>query len=122
MVSHGVSPHLRNLMQTVPKKSLVRDAYERGREAAEYRWLRASPFYSERVLIGGKRIDITPLLDAFWYAGFDGEPYPDKSADPCSNVFGSEHAVDLAIDPLSQVERITAEHLAKGTEEDGAHE
>jgi hypothetical protein len=65
-------------MQAVPQKSLVRDAYERGQESAHFGFLRASPFYSERVLIRGKRVDITPMLDAFWLAGFDGEPYPDK--------------------------------------------
>ena len=65
-------------MHQVPNKSLVRDAYERGQKSAYYGFLRASPFYNERVLIQGKRIDITPMLDAFWLAGFDGEPYPDK--------------------------------------------
>ena len=68
-------------MQAVPEKSLVRDAYERGQKAAHFGFLRASPFCNERVLIRSKRIDITPMLDAFWLAGFDGEPYPDKPAD-----------------------------------------
>jgi hypothetical protein len=67
--------------QTVPQKSLVRDAYERGQESAHFGFLRASPFYNERVLIGRKRVDITPMLDAFWLAGFDGEAYPEKPAD-----------------------------------------
>jgi hypothetical protein len=65
-------------MQAVPEKSLVRDAYGRGQKSAHCGFLRASPFYNERVFIGAKRVDITPMLEAFWLAGFDGEPYPDK--------------------------------------------
>jgi len=57
--------------------SLVRDAYERGRESAHYGFMRVSPFYGEKVLIRGKRVDITLMLNMFWYAGFDGEPYPE---------------------------------------------
>lgn len=57
--------------------SLVRDAYERGKDAAHYGFQRVSPFYNDRVVIGGKRVDITPMLDTFWLAGFDGEAYPD---------------------------------------------
>lgn len=69
--------------------SLVRDAFERGREAAKFGFLRVSPFYNERVVIRGSRVDITPMLDTFWYAGFDGEPYPD-----------SPHAVDTKTSSL----------------------
>jgi hypothetical protein len=69
-------------MQPVPAKSLVRDAYERGQKAAHFGFLRVSPFYRECVLIANRRVDITPMLDAFWLAGFDGEPYPDKPAEP----------------------------------------
>lgn len=102
-------------MQQVSGKSLVRDAYERGQQAAHFGFLRASPFYNERVLIRGKRIDITPLLDAFWLAGFDGEPYPDKPEEVKAD------AVDAAPDPLSVVEEITAEHRAeRQAEKDGA--
>ena len=54
-------------MPQAPQKSLVRDAFERGQKAAHYGFLRATPFYEERVLIQGKRVDITPMLDAFWY-------------------------------------------------------
>lgn len=57
--------------------SLCRDAYERGRESAHHGFLRVSPFYEERVLIRGKRIDIPPMLNEFWYLGFDGGEYPD---------------------------------------------
>jgi hypothetical protein len=76
--------------------SLVRDAYERGKEAAHYGFL--PPFYNERVVIAGKRIDITPMLDAFFYAGFDGEPYPDKP-----------NALDSTPNPVPAVERIAAD-------------
>ena len=61
--------------------SLVRDAYERGQKAAHFGFLRVSPFYDERVLISATRVDITPMLDTFWLAGFDGELYPDKPAE-----------------------------------------
>jgi hypothetical protein len=61
--------------------SLVREAYERGRKAARLGFLRATPFYDERVWIANKRVNITPMLDVFWMAGFDGEPYPDKSSE-----------------------------------------
>jgi hypothetical protein len=58
--------------------SLVRDAYDRGREAAYRGQQRVSPFYNARVIIAKRRVDITPMLDTFWLAGFDGEPYPEK--------------------------------------------
>jgi len=58
--------------------SLVRQAYEMGQEARTSLGLRVSPFYGERVLIRGRRVDITPLLDTFFFAGFDGEPYPEQ--------------------------------------------
>jgi hypothetical protein len=73
-------------MQAVPQKSLVRDAYERGRTAAYHGFLRVSPYYNNRVLIAKKRVDITPMLDTFWYAGFDGEAYPDKPEEPHGQV------------------------------------
>lgn len=98
-------------MQQIPQKSLVRDAYEIGQNRASYGLFRASPFYCERVLIGGKRIDITPLLDAFFYAGFDGEPYPDKPQEV------KPDALDSPPDPLSTIERLTPEHLAERQDE-----
>jgi hypothetical protein len=58
--------------------SLVRQAYNHGVLSRENSRMRVSPFYDERVLIRGKRIDITPMLESFWLAGYDGEPYPDK--------------------------------------------
>ncbi len=74
--------------------SLVRQAYERGRESAHFGFMRVSPFYDERVLIRGKRVDITPMLHYFWLAGFDGEPYPELP-----------NALDPETNPISVVER-----------------
>ena len=51
----------------------MQQAYETGKWAKENFRTRVSPFYRERAMIRGKRIDITPLLDKFWYAGYDGE-------------------------------------------------
>jgi hypothetical protein len=78
--------------------SLVRDAYERGQKAAHSGFLRVSPFYDERVLIAAKRVDITPMLDTFWLAGFDGEPYPDKP-----------NALDAPPSQIPSIERISAD-------------
>lgn len=65
----------------ISSRSLVREAYDRGKDAARVGRLRVSPYYNERVLMRGKRIDITPMLETFWLAGFDGEAYPDKPSD-----------------------------------------
>lgn len=89
-------------MQAVSSRSLVRDAYERGRDSAHYAMQRVSPFYNERVLIAGKRVDITPMLDAFWYAGFDGEPYPDRPEEVKAD------AVDPETNSLPAVEGLSA--------------
>jgi hypothetical protein len=61
--------------------SLVRQAYLHGIASRENARMRVSPFYNERVLIGGKRIDITAMLDTFWLAGYDGETYPEQPKD-----------------------------------------
>lgn len=78
--------------------SLVREAFEGGKEAAHYGFMRVSPFYDEKVLIRGKRIDITPMLHMFWLAGFDGEPYPEIP-----------NALDPTTNPVSVIESQSAE-------------
>lgn len=69
-------------MQVVQPTSLVRDAYDRGKEAAYRGRQRVSPFYNDCVIMAKRRVDITPMLDTFWLAGFDGEPYPEKAEEP----------------------------------------
>jgi hypothetical protein len=73
MSASPVNPQL-----VIAQRSLVRQAYEMGVEARGALGIRVSPFYNERVLIKGRRLDITPLLDTFFFAGFDGEPYPEQ--------------------------------------------
>lgn len=79
--------------------SLVRQAYLHGVDSRENARMRVSPFYNERVLIGGKRIDITPMLDTFWLAGYDGEAYPEQ---PKNEVTAQEalDALDTTPNPL----------------------
>jgi hypothetical protein len=67
--------------------SLVRQAYNHGVLSRETSRMRVSPFYDERVLIRGKRIDITPMLESFWLAGYDGEAYPEQ---PNAKIPGTE--------------------------------
>lgn len=74
------------LIRITGDESLVRQAYEKGQNYREALKMRVSPFYSETVRIRGKRIDIAPMLDAFFFAGYDGEPYPERNAvDPKGN-------------------------------------
>jgi hypothetical protein len=56
------------------QESLAHTAYQYGVHARVTGKLRVSPFYNEK-MIGqdGSKIDITSVLDAFWYAGYDGE-------------------------------------------------
>lgn len=79
--------------------SLVRQAYLHGIASRENARMRVSPFYNERVLIGGKRIDITLMLDVFWFAGYDGEAYPEQ---PKDEVTAQEalNALDSTPNPL----------------------
>lgn len=74
MSASPVNPQL-----VIAQRSLVRQAYEMGVEARGALGIRVSPFYNERVLIKGRRLDITPLLDTFFFAGFDGEAYPEQT-------------------------------------------
>jgi hypothetical protein len=46
------------------------------------------------------------MLNAFWFAGFDGEPYPDKP-----------DAMDPKADSLPAIERIAADSAAEGQNE-----
>ena len=82
--------------------SLVRQAFEMGRVARECMQVRVSPFYEERVLMKGRRIDITPMLDAFFFAGYDGEPYPDISDK-------KPDALDTATNPLPTQQSFAAD-------------
>ncbi len=90
----------------IANRSLVRQAYEMGKEAKWALGLRVSPFYNERVLIRGQRVDITPLLDTFFFAGFDGEPYPEQP-----------DAVDTETSPLPAVEIQPAQARAEAVDE-----
>jgi len=88
--------------------SLVRQAYNHGLASRENARMRVSPFYNERVLIAKKRIDITPLLDTFWYSGYDGEPYPEQ---PKDEVTAQEalNALDAPTDSISAEQRLAAD-------------
>lgn len=66
--------------------TIVRDAYERGIRGRHFGFPRVTPFYNKRVLIAGRKVDVTPLLDVAWFAGYDGELYPDKSPEPDNAV------------------------------------
>ena len=77
--------------------SLVRQAYDHGRQSRESCFQRVSPFYNERVVMRGKMVDITPMLDQFWLAGYDGEPYPEPN-----------NAVDSKRDEIPTIVRLTA--------------
>ena len=59
--------------------TLMDEAYEVGRMARKASRMRVSPFYNEQAMIAGKWVDITPMLDAFWLAGFDGTPISESS-------------------------------------------
>lgn len=52
--------------------TLMDEAYAIGKLAPKAGRMRVSPFYQERAMIAGKWVDITPMLDAFWFAGYDG--------------------------------------------------
>lgn len=82
--------------------SLVRQAYNHGVASRENARMRITPFYNERVRIGGKRVDITIMLDLFWLAGYDGEPYPEQ---PANEVTAQEalDALDTAPNPPPSV-------------------
>lgn len=58
--------------------SLVSQAHEAGRIDRERGRLRASPFYRQQVIVNGKRVDVTAMLDAAWYDGWDGLPIPEQ--------------------------------------------
>lgn len=91
-------------MSAFAQVSLVRQAYNHGALSRDNARMRVSPFYNERVLIGGKRIDITALLETFWLAGYDGEPYPEQPKDEVTAQEAldalSNDALDAAPNPL----------------------
>lgn len=62
--------------------SIVHHAYDKGKFARTIGALRVTPYYKEWAFIGGKRVDVTPMLEASWLMGYDGEPYPDSDALP----------------------------------------
>jgi hypothetical protein len=57
--------------------TLMDEAYEIGKLARAAQRMRVSPFYNERCIIAGKRVDVTPMLDAFFLAGYDGQVIPE---------------------------------------------
>jgi len=59
--------------------TLMDEAYEIGKLAKAAHAMRVSPFYNERCIIAGKRVDVTPMLDAFFLAGYDGEVIPEDT-------------------------------------------
>jgi len=59
--------------------TLMDSAYDIGKLAKKAQRMRVSPFWNEQAMIAGKWVDITPMLDAFWYAGFDGTPIPEQA-------------------------------------------
>jgi hypothetical protein len=95
-------------MGSFPQVSLVRQAYNHGNLSRENARMRVSPFYEERVMIGGKRIDVTIMLDIFWLAGYDGEAYPEQTKD---DITAEEalNALDATPNPVPFVERIAAD-------------
>jgi hypothetical protein len=88
--------------------SLVRQAYNHGVRSRENDRMRISPFYNERVQIAGKRIDITLMLDTFWLAGYDGEPYPEPTKDDVT-VEEALNALDSTTNPLSAQQGLAPE-------------
>ena len=58
--------------------TLMDSAYDLGRLAKPAGRMRVSPFYNEQAMIAGKWVDITPMLDAFWLAGYDGIQIPEQ--------------------------------------------
>ena len=97
----------------IAQRSLMRQAYDAGIEQRERIGIRATPFYNERVLIRGQRVDITTLLDAFFFAGYDGEPYPEQPGE-------KPDAVDTRTGRVSAVEVQPAEARAEDEDGDGA--
>lgn len=59
----------------MPKTNKV--AYEAGKDAHSKNRMRVSPFYEEREIRDGRRVDVTAERDRFWYAGYDGLPIPE---------------------------------------------
>jgi len=53
-------------------------AYALGKVAREKFRMRVSPFYEEREIRDGRRVDVTAERDRFWYAGYDGLPMPEE--------------------------------------------
>jgi hypothetical protein len=54
----------------------TKQAYEQGKKAKKDRRTRVTPFYEEKAVVGGRKVDITRELDAAWLAGYDNEPIP----------------------------------------------
>jgi hypothetical protein len=48
-------------------------AHKQGQIAKEKGRMRISPFYEEKAVVDGKRVDVTASLEAAWLAGFDGK-------------------------------------------------
>jgi hypothetical protein len=52
-------------------------AYTSGQNGRKKSALRVAPYYEEKEIRDGRRVDITDVLDEFWYAGYDGLPMPE---------------------------------------------
>jgi hypothetical protein len=53
-------------------------AYTSGQKGRKKGALRVAPYYEEKQIIDGHSVDITDVLDEFWYAGYDGLPMPEE--------------------------------------------
>ena len=55
-------------------------AYEGGKRAREKLWSRTPPYYEEKEIVDGRRVDITEDLNKLWLAGYDNQPQKEVSA------------------------------------------
>jgi hypothetical protein len=53
-------------------------ARKAGAKARNKGLMRVSPFYGVRIIVDGKRVDVTAKLDQAWFAGYDGVEVPEK--------------------------------------------
>jgi len=61
-------------------KERLKRAYESGKVLRAKGRLRVSPFYEEREIVNGRKIDVTDQLDRYFFAGFDGQPMPELAS------------------------------------------
>lgn len=63
-------------MRKTPKTN--KGAYEAGKIAREKSLMRVTPFYEEREIRDGRKVDVTAERDRFWFAGYDGLAMPQE--------------------------------------------